>query len=52
MNFKSLHTADFESKTHYKMYKDGKQWMFAGIMAIALGGWYCCAFTTSISRYH
>ncbi|KIU23632.1 KxYKxGKxW signal peptide domain-containing protein [Weissella cibaria] len=37
MNFKSLHTADFESKTHYKMYKDGKQWMFAGIMAIALG---------------
>ncbi|WP_407830076.1 KxYKxGKxW signal peptide domain-containing protein [Weissella cibaria] len=24
MNFKSLHTADFESKTHYKMYKDGK----------------------------
>ena len=37
MHFKSLHTADFESKTHYKMYKDGKQWMFAGIMAIALG---------------
>ncbi|WP_176692407.1 KxYKxGKxW signal peptide domain-containing protein, partial [Liquorilactobacillus vini] len=26
-----------EVKTHYKMYKAGKKWMFAAITAISLG---------------
>ncbi|WFP21036.1 KxYKxGKxW signal peptide domain-containing protein (plasmid) [Lactiplantibacillus plantarum] len=26
-----------EVKTHYKMYEDGRKWMFAAITAISLG---------------